>query len=157
MALKRRKKLPPGGPFLATAVLCEKVLHERDNVVSLIRLIDRITVTAGADAPEDLPPVPVNLVAFISFKAGMLRGKFSVTVRTHPPSGTALPETTIPALFEGEERGVNLQVGVAGTFNEEGLYWIEILVEGQTMTRIPLRIVYQRVAQSGGASANPST
>ena len=35
--------MPEGGPYWATAVLCEKVLEEKDGVQSLIRVVDRIT------------------------------------------------------------------------------------------------------------------
>jgi hypothetical protein len=30
-----------GGPYLNAALLCEKVLQERDGVLSIIRIIDR--------------------------------------------------------------------------------------------------------------------
>jgi len=36
MPKRRRRKLSAGGPYLATAVLCEKVLQEKDGVASLI-------------------------------------------------------------------------------------------------------------------------
>ena len=55
-----------GGPYLSVAVLCEKVLREADGVSSIIRIVDRITVSAkGKEAPPDMPPVPVNLTAVI--------------------------------------------------------------------------------------------
>src|SRR5207248_1361178 len=103
------KKLTAGGPFVATAVLCEKVLQEKDGVVSLIRLVDRTSVTAtGTDAPDEMPPIPLSYIAAISFKAGIARGKYVLTVRPESPSGDPLPEVTMPVLFEGDERGVNV-------------------------------------------------
>ena len=32
------------GPYLAAAFLCEKVLQEKDEAVSIIRIIDRVTL-----------------------------------------------------------------------------------------------------------------
>ncbi len=40
------------GPYLIAALLCEKVLQEKDGIISVIRMIDRITLTVNAlDAP----------------------------------------------------------------------------------------------------------
>jgi hypothetical protein len=37
---------------------------------------------------------------------------------------------------------VNLQA------NEEGLYWFDVFLEGARVTRVPLRLIYQRVTQT---------
>jgi len=37
------------GPYLIAAVLCEKVLQEKDETVSIIRMVDRITLTTHDD------------------------------------------------------------------------------------------------------------
>ena len=39
------------GPYLAAAVLCEKVLQEKDGVLSAIRLVDRFIITASGTQP----------------------------------------------------------------------------------------------------------
>jgi hypothetical protein len=148
MAKRRGKKIKTGGPYVATAVLCERVLHERDNTVSLIRLVDRLTVSASAEAPEEMPPVQTTLTAFLSFKAGFARGKYQVTLRPIAPSGERLPEVSMPAFFEGDERGVQLQIALTLQLKEEGLYWFEVLLEGTIVTRMPLRILYQRIAST---------
>jgi hypothetical protein len=72
---------PPGGPYLQTAVLCEKVLQEQDGVLSLVRIVDRIISTAlGPDPPEDMPPVAVNLTAVIVLKSGQAPAHRILTV-----------------------------------------------------------------------------
>ena len=37
------------GPFLQSALICEKVLQEQDGVLSAIRIIDRIYFVIGPD------------------------------------------------------------------------------------------------------------
>ncbi len=32
--------------------------------------------------------------------------------------------------------------------NEEGVYWFEVKLAGQILTKIPLRLIYQTVSQS---------
>ena len=41
-----------GGPYLHAAHFCEKLLTEKDGVLSAIRIIDRITVTASGATPR---------------------------------------------------------------------------------------------------------
>jgi hypothetical protein len=148
---KRRKKLQPdAGPYLAVAALCEKVLQEKDGVISLIRMVDRTIVSAhSADAPEELPAVALNHTLFVALKSGFAKGKYTVTVQPYAPSGRPIGSPVqAPVLLEGDDRGVNLIVGIGLTVEEEGLYWIDIQVEGHSLTRVPLRVLYQRMTQS---------
>lgn len=131
------------GPHLATAVLCERVLEEKTGVLSLIRIVDRIVWSAGE---ADLPSPSINLVACISFKAGDARGSHDVVIQQETPSGIRQPETRLSALFEGEDRGVNVIVGINLAGLEEGLHWFDIGLDAKFVTRIPLRVVHQRVA-----------
>src|SRR5258707_12307085 len=48
---------PSNGPYLSYAVVCEKMLREADNVVSLIRIIDRVTVLTTVSNPAPLVAV----------------------------------------------------------------------------------------------------
>jgi uncharacterized protein DUF6941 len=138
---------PPGGPYLQTAVLCEKVLHEQDGVLSLIRVVDRIVSSAvGPEPPAEMPPVAVNLTAVILLKSGSARGRHQVRIVLEAPSGQDVgPEVHLPVLLEGEDRGVNLVVNLGFQAEDEGLYWFNVYFgdQGMLLTRIPLRIVYQ--------------
>ena len=134
------------GPFLAAALFCEKVLQEKDGVLSLIRVVDRIIHGGGPAAPERMPPITANLALVIALKSGFARGSYAVTVQPTTPSGRGLPATTLPVLLEGEDRGANLLGNLALQLEEEGLYWFDILFERRLLTRIPLRVVYQRIS-----------
>ena len=137
------------GPYLNAALLCEKVLQEKDEVISAIRLVDRITLTAHASSsPETLPPLPVSLYALISFKSGNAKGRHTLKWVAETPSGIRLPEQLLSVHFDGDDRGVNLVLNINMIVNQEGVYWFDIILEDQLITRIPLRILYQRVGQS---------
>src|SRR5436853_6252033 len=99
-----------GGPYLTAALICEKILREKDEVISIIRIIDRITVTIRGTSPPETPPPPitVNCNAFIALKSGSTTGKRTLKWMLEAPSGTETPEQLIPILLEGEDRGVNL-------------------------------------------------
>src|SRR6266699_2905162 len=100
-------------PYLNAAVICEKGLQEKDETLSVIRMIDRFNVTVSAlGSPENLPPIPLNLTVLISLKSGKARGRSTVKLRIESPSGLKLPDQLLPVLFEGEDRGVNLVMNV---------------------------------------------
>lgn len=128
------------------AVFCERVLEEKSGVLSIIRIIDRINLSAAADAPETMPEFPLKLTAVVSIKSGFLKGKYTVTVKPQTPSGESLPPVELPILLEGDDRGANLVLRFAFNVKEEGLYWFDVLVQGTLLTRVPLRILYQRFA-----------
>ena len=131
------------GPYLAVAVLCEKVLVERDGVFSAIRLVDRINRSAvGAEAPAVMEPFDYQLYMFLSFKSESARGPMTLDVRMEKPSGSSVSPTHQTVNFEGDdERGINLVTDVRIRFEEPGLYWFHVFLDSQRMTRIPMRVV----------------
>jgi hypothetical protein len=147
--------IPTTGPYVAVASFCERVLQEADNVWSILRVVDQINITAsGPDAPDDLPPFPVNLHIAIILRRGTARGRQRVKIRPEAPGG----ETRDVAIDEfinfggDEESGANIDINLSAfTVDREGLWWFDVLFgDSETMlTRIPLRVNYlpQRRAQ----------
>jgi len=134
------------GPYLKTAVFCEHVLREVDGVPSLVRIVDRIVHTrTGPDAPTEMPPIPYNLTAFLSLTSGEARGSHEVRIELEEPSGIRKPLTTGTVLFEGEDKGVNLVLNMAATFDHQGLYWFNVYLGDILLTKMPLRVIYSRV------------
>jgi hypothetical protein len=84
--------------------------------------------------------MPISLYALISFKSGSAKGRHTVKWITETPSGIRLPEQLLPVLFEGDDRGVNLVLNINMVVDQEGVYWFEVILEDQLLTRIPLRI-----------------
>jgi hypothetical protein len=135
------------GPFLIAAVICEKVLQERDGVASVIRVIDRLTHAIQApEMPAELPKVSFQFFIFVSLKAGSARGRHQLEVVSEHPSGQRRMLLATSILFEGEDRGSNVVAQTAFDFDSEGLYWFDVMVDGKRMTRIPFRMLYQLVS-----------
>jgi hypothetical protein len=136
------------GLYLNFAVICEKVLRETDEVLSLIRIVDQLTVTVvttpGADVPQELPPTPsVPLTLAVGFKSAGYVGPVPVRLRVETPAGVRLPEfETIPQIT-GADRGVNLIFPMQLPVQDEGTYWFVVEVSGAEVTRVPLRISKQ--------------
>jgi hypothetical protein len=138
------------GPHLALAVFCEKVLIEADQVASLIRMVDRFIV--NGPSPE-MTPAALNFFLVVSFKSGFIRGKHKIKIVPVSPTGVELPSFEAPQLFEGEDRGAMLAAQMNFLVQEEGLFWFNVYFEEALVTRMPLRVIYQRVAFAGPAPA----
>lgn len=140
------------GPYVQMATICEKVLQEADGVISAIRCIDRLMISAqaldGGSAPEELPEGKVGVTLLVMLKADDAKGRHPVAVRVQLPSGVYTPAQQFDAMFEGDERGVNLIMNLQ-LDAIEGLYWFEVSVNGALLSRVPLRLMYQRVPSGG--------
>ena len=136
------------GPFLAMAVLCERVLDEKDNTLSLIRIVDRVTrlVPTGPGAVGLPAPQPIPLQLVLGFRSGAARGSQQIAVQVETPSGLKLPENAFTILLEGEDRGANVILNLQTlTLDQEGIYWFDVLLTGRRLTRVSLRIVHQQI------------
>jgi hypothetical protein len=138
------------GPYLSAALLCEKLLIEKDGVTSAIRIIDRVTRTAvGANPPEQMDPFDYYLTLVVTLKAGWAHGSYPLRIALMSPQKGSRDILKQTVFFEGgEDRGVNV-VGQMGIKLEvEGIYWFEVFLGEKSaeklLTRIPLRVIYLR-------------
>lgn len=150
-------KKKPGkvnGPYLAMAVVCENVLEDKDGVMSLIRVVDTFTLHAQTLSGEPIPPAVMaylpGSIAFqivVSFKAGRARGRRTLKIIPKTPSGDIISETALPVSFEGEDeaRGVMVRVTTTMSVKQEGVYWIDILLDEEFTTRLPIKVVFETV------------
>ena len=141
------ESLTPTGPFIQAALICEKVLEEKDGVLSVIRVIDRLTHAINAPSlPAELPQVTFPCVLLVMLKSGRARGRHQVEVAMEHPSGRRNQIISSSLQLEGEERGANLVLRVGLTFDAEGLYWFDVILDDRLFTRIPFRMMYQLVS-----------
>ena len=134
------------GPYVQMAGLCEQVIEDKNGVLSLIRVVDTITHTAtGPDAPAEMPPVVYPLKMVIMLKSGRAKGRHELKLVPELPSGESKPPLVRSIQLEGEERGVNRIIHMQFTFELEGLYWFNVYFDDSMLTRVPLRVKYDRV------------
>lgn len=135
------------GPYVQVAAFCEQVIQDTTGSFTLVRLIDRSTVSAaGHGAPDTMPRLvkqPMNL--FLGLKPGTDRGPHRVKVTQVNPDGSTEPLLEFPIQFEGPTRGVNGTLHLTPTFAQPGLYWFDIELGGRVLTRVPYEVVYELV------------
>lgn len=133
------------GPYVTVACICTAALLEQDGVMSLIRIVDRIGMTAiGPDAPDEMPPLPQEFVIVVIVKSGGYRGRATLRIEAEAPSGLKEPPISNDFQLDGEERGQQFRFNVRTQFEQTGLYWWHVFLNDHFVTKIPLRIMYQR-------------
>ena len=159
VAHEQQHKMPfENGPYLSAALLCERILEEKDGVKSAIRIIDRVThTTVGPSPPEEMEAFEYDLNLFLRFKSGMARGSHTLEIRFIKPSGESPAPIRQTLLFEGEEdRGVDIGARMHIRFDLTGIHWFNVYLDGICVTRIPLRIIYMpqliQIPGQGGQS-----
>jgi hypothetical protein len=141
------------GPYVLVACFCEQVLEEKSGVLSLIRIVDSLErSTTGPAPPDEMPPVIYETNLVVMAKSGKARGTRTLSIEARKPSGAlGKPPIELPIHFDGEEKGVNLIIRLNYTFDQEGLYWFNILLDDVKWTSIPFRVKYSRIATGGQA------
>ncbi len=138
------------GPFVGVAAFCENVIEDKAGTLSLIRIVDRLTVSSqGPTAPEKMPPTPLNWFLVLVLKSGQARGSVSVTIQPELPSGIRMPGVTLTPHFEGENRGCNIVSKMGLMLEEPGIYWFHIYVADTLATKVPLEVIYSRMVIPG--------
>ncbi|OFW09535.1 MAG: hypothetical protein A3G20_02965 [Acidobacteria bacterium RIFCSPLOWO2_12_FULL_59_11] len=136
-------------PWVQLAALCHTALTENTGQLSIIRIVDRWMVVG---LTPEMQSTNIQLTMAIILKSDQMRGQYRLRLRLRSPLGNVTEGPVLPALFEGDDRGVQaiLPSGILAT--EPGLYWFEILVEDEVVTRVPLRILYQQIQLPPGGA-----
>ncbi len=129
-------------PLVTAACVCEKVLQEKDNVPSIIRIVDTFFIQVP---PEDFPKgvqPQLAMTAFVYLRAGDLKGSFEIGLVLRSPSGKTTPVQKWPVVFQaGNEEGANLTIAFGIAKPElEGGYWFDVLWKDQVLTSIPFKV-----------------
>lgn len=138
MSLEMANKLP----FVALACICEKLLQDKDDVLTLVRVVDTYYLQLPEGAPEGVVG-GLDLSGVISIKSGDVKGEFEMLVVLRTPDGKTKPITDkpIPVVLNGGEHGVNIKLSITVAVKEYGLYWFDVMWGNDVLTSIPLKLV----------------
>ena len=132
-------------PFLAAALLCEKILEQKDDVLTVVRIVDTFTVTIPPNLPQDTKPA-IQLTALLSFKKASPRAeaeKHEVRMKLRSPSGKINPVGRREFSFKPDDlSGVSLILNITLGVSDYGLFWLEISVDDdEIVTSIPFKLL----------------
>lgn len=135
------------GPFLKAALFCQDAIEGKDNVFTLVRIVDVITHTAqGPAVPDEMPPIQHGLKMVIMIAPGMARGRHSLKIEAENPMGLRATDRVFIVTIHFEEgRTANLIIDSVFTFELEGTYLFHVSLDDDHLTTMPLTIRYNRV------------
>lgn len=133
------------GPYVAFATICETFIQESNNILSLIKILDTITVQGES---EEFVPGAVKFVIAVGFKSGGFVGTKQLSIAAVRPSGeqTALNQQTLA--FQNGAAGANLLLGTLFGVRTAGLHWFDVSLDNTLVSRIPLTILYEQADES---------
>ena len=127
-------------PYITQATFCERVLSEKDGVLSAIRIIDTLNINVLPGT--DVDGLVQKLDLLITIKSGDFNGEGTLKIRAIAPNGEPMKngESITRMVLNGGVHGANVHISVGITVNVKGTYWYEISFNDRVLTRTPLSV-----------------
>lgn len=137
------------GPYVLMALFCEKILREQDEVLSLIRVVDKVThTTREPKLPSGFVFPPLMLV--LSLRPGDVRGEHKVHIRSRLRDESETDGLYFPMIFDSD-RGITIACTIAIApkgIDAHGTEWFDVYFDEHLITSIPLEIEIRRIQTS---------
>jgi hypothetical protein len=120
-------------PRLAWTLLCDDVRQEMGGKFSLMGLFESIY-------SNTFPAIHSRFAIINEWTGG--RGEFRTTVRLlSPDKKTVLSESeAVISLYNESQKHRDITVRFNTTFSQPGTYWIEMLLDSDTVSLVPLSL-----------------
>ncbi|MFO0967801.1 MAG: hypothetical protein U0793_19745 [Gemmataceae bacterium] len=154
---------PSGQPICVACVACDRVIQGNDSTVSLIRVIDTITLPKE-DKRDNETMIEIGDVTMVTLlKRGDALGEHKLALLAVDPSGKKTPIgmfTFSVSPDSGAESGVNVLNRFRVLWGGYGLYWIELVMGDATNTvlaRTPIKLIAPPEPAKGNSDATPNS
>jgi hypothetical protein len=126
------------GPYVATAVFCTRIDRQADGSIDIIGVVESVNLASPFSPP--LTNNSLMMTAVVSVRGGTLRGAFPLAIRGHYPDGT--PGTTLSQLveFTDAQPTATMALPIQIAIGDLGVYWFDVTLNQQLLTRIALDV-----------------
>src|SRR5947209_729456 len=128
-----RKSVRAGnaGPYVAAALICERVLQEKDGTLTAVRIVDQINVEVPPPQPNMVAVIaPISLALLVSIREAEAREyELSITVRTPKGEATKL-SPPMRMVASGAVVGANFIGHLTFSPQGEGMLHFDIDLDG---------------------------
>ncbi len=128
-----------GGPYVALAVLCQRIDLQPDGSADLIGIVDGLAVDDPSD--PDTPPLLLNVRAVLALRAGAARGAHRLSLRGRFPSGAEGLSADKTVMFSDDRPAVTLNMPLELELPEIGTYVFDVLCNDEPLTIITLEVL----------------
>jgi hypothetical protein len=127
-----------GGPYVALAVLCQRIDLQPDGTADLIGIVDGLAIDDPSD--PNTPPLVINVRAVIALRGGSVRGPRRITMRGWFPSGSEGLSADKVVTFTDDRPAVTLNLPLELELPEVGTYIFDVLCDDELLTAITLDV-----------------
>lgn len=152
--------MPKEPPRVRFATFCEKALVEKDGVLSLIRVVDRLTITMRKGdelLDEALPPMQVPTTLVIGLGDLTPGARYSFRLEAEPPSGERRSLGIDWHPTPDDDRLATWLLNLTLTIEGEGRHWLILMAEDEEITRVPLQVLRGQESHATSAAASTET
>ncbi len=133
------------GPYLLMAVLCQSAQQDQYGAFNVVNVLEQLVAgTSNPNAPEKMPTFRFQGDLAISFASGKASGSHRLSVVPVEPTGAQLDPVSQRIEFKGNDHRATFISNVSMDITQEGVYWFDVRLDDRVVTRIPLRIRYER-------------
>lgn len=140
-AAPHRDAAIPDGPYLGSALLCDRVLVEANGTISIIRAIDRVTIVVPPDLPVPVYPFTGTLV--VGLRGAPAGADDILLVVCRDPNGHELFRTEYYLEYGGALAGTNVSAELSLVLPMPGVYTFDVQLNGRFLSRVFLEVVRQ--------------
>lgn len=127
------------------AAICQQANQDQYGSLSLTNLVEQLIAgSSDPNAPEEMPPFRFDADLVIIFASGDATGERTVTVIAEAPDGERLPPVDQTIFLRGEDYRSTIVSSLSLDITQVGVYWFDVLLDGSLVTRIPIRVGYER-------------
>lgn len=132
-------------PYLLIAAICQQANQDQYGSLNLMNLVEQLVAGSdNPDAPEEMPGFRFDADLVIVFASGEASGERTVTIIAEAPDGERLPPVDQMIFLRGEDARSTILSSLSLDITQVGVYWFDIQLDGRLVTRIPLRVGYER-------------
>ena len=124
-------------------VIAENVVIGNDNVLSLTRIIDVITLGLDSGRKSGDPISIMGMKLVIMLKAGDARGDFRLDLVSEGPKAKKREIAVVPMSLLGDNplMGPNIITPFFILWEGAGVYWLKLQHEGVLIAKTPVHII----------------
>jgi len=136
---RRSAQMDNPRPFVGAALICEKVLVEKDDSITLVRIADRFQYDM-VGVPQGVRPL-IPIQGIVRLISGPVTGEHMIKVVGENPAGGRRQLYQQALSFLGKDHTQNFIMNITLAAQDDGLHWFDILFDDELLSRIPLMIM----------------
>lgn len=122
-------------PIVIAATACEKVIVEKDDVPSIIRVVDTFKFPSP---PQGVGTIPISCIVIL--KGGDFVGSAEITMVLVSPDGSRVPSPERHTVSFSQLVGANCFVNISVPTSNIGTSWMEVFCDGEYLTKFPITL-----------------